>query len=116
MVTSSDPLPELLELCTDVEVDVVVAVEAEVNADVEVGVDVVSVTVVVDVLWIVVCDTLPTLELLPLSPVDAPKGDIRTGAPPIVEGAPPLNAWVATTSEPAPARTTRVSTDMTDSF
>ena len=89
--------------------------EVEPDADVEDGAAV-DVTVTVDVLWTVVSDTLPTLVPFPIPPFAAPKGDKRTGAPPIEEGAPPLKAWVATTTEPTPARRTRIITEMTDSF
>jgi hypothetical protein len=93
-----------------VEVD-----EVEVDVDAEVGAEVVDVTVTVDVLLTVVSDTLPTLVPLPVSPVAAPTGDNRTGTPPD-EGALPLKAWDATTTEPAPARRTRANTETTDSF
>jgi hypothetical protein len=97
-----------------VEVDEV-DTEVEADADVEDGAAV-DVTVTVDVLWTVVSDMLPTLVPLPVSPLAAPKGDNRTGVPRIEEGAPALKAWVATTTEPTPARRTRTSTEMTDSF
>ena len=89
--------------------------EVEPDADVEDGAAV-DVTVTVDVLWTVVSDTLPTLVPFPISPFAAPKGDNRTGVLPVEEGAPPLNAWVATTTEPTHARRTRIITEMTDSF
>jgi hypothetical protein len=100
--TRSDPLPEVVELCTVVEV--------------EVDAELVEVTVTVELLWTVVPDALPTPPLLPEPPADPPTGDSRTGAPPIEEGALPLKAWVATTTEPTPARRTRVNTETTDSF
>jgi hypothetical protein len=93
----SDPPPALDELSADVDVEVV------------------CVTVTVTVPW-VVCDRFPEPELLAVSP-EAAEGDAKIWAAPFDgEDAPPLNACVATTIEPAPASTTRVKTDRTDSF
>ncbi len=107
--TRSDPPAELVEFCAVVEVDT----EVEADVDVDEVAAVVEVTVTVDVLCTVLCETL---VLLPVPPVAAPIGDNRTGAPPIEEAALPPKACVATTTEPAPARRTRASTETTDSF
>jgi hypothetical protein len=101
--TKSDPLPELVELCTDVD--------AEADVDAEVVVEVVEVTVTVEVMWTVVCEVVPAP-----SPLPAPPGDSRTCDPPNEEGALPLKACVATKTDPVPARTTRTRTDTTDSL
>lgn len=95
--TRSDPLPELVELCADVEV------EADVDAE---DCAVVDVTVTVDVIWTVV----------PAPAEDAPPGGGRSGAPPDEVGALAPKAWVATKIDPAPARTIRMSTETTDSL
>jgi hypothetical protein len=99
VLVRSDPPPALDELCAEVDVDA----------------EVVCVTVTVTVPW-VVCDKFPELEPLAASP-GAAEGDAKIWAPPLDgEDASPLNACVATTIEPAPASTTRVKTDRTDSF
>lgn len=93
--TRSDPLPGLVEFC---------AVEVETDADV---------TVTVEVTCTVVSETLPVLSPFPV-PEDAPPGDNRAGVLPNEEGA--LKACVATKMDPAPARTSRTSTETTDNL
>ncbi len=99
--TKSDPLPEVVELCTDVEV--------EADVDAEVAAEVVEVTVTVEVMCTVVCEVLP-------APLAAPPGERRSCDAPNEEGVLPLKACVATRTDPVPASTTRTRTDTTDSL
>lgn len=83
--------------------------EVETVVEAEVDAWAVDVTVTVEVMWTVVCETPPATL------VDAPPGGGRRSAP-LEEGALAVKAWVATKTDPAPARTTRTRTETTDSL
>ena len=134
VVTMSDPLEVLVEVCDDevvavvdmkvvvvcvVECDLEIDVDVDVGASVEVELVSVMVTVVTTtVLWEVVCDGACEAVVEPLSAlvVMGIVGGSRTWPPGTCEDPFPPSALVATTSEPAAASTTSVNTDTSDSF
>ena len=103
--------PELLELVEFVDVDVDVETDVETEDEVEF---VVGVTVTVEVTWTVVVETLAFAPPEPLG--EFPTGAGSSGAAPEGAGALPPKACVATKTDPAPAITTRTSTEATDNF
>ena len=111
-----------VEVCDlDSDIDTEWEVDAEVGASTVVDVELVSVIVTVvttSLFWDVDCDGVcdPVVELLSEVVVMGTVGGKRTWPLGTCEGAFPPSALVATTSEPAAARTTRVNTDTTDSF
>ena len=123
VVTKSDPPEEVVEVCEVVEERVdELDEEADVGDAVAVDVELVIVTVTVTNLLVEVCDGSGDgleefVALLPELVTIVFAGGSKTWAPggTCEEPCPP-SAPVATTSEPAAPRTTRIKMESTDSF